>query len=106
MPLLAIPRRRHVVAAREQQAARTIERSQLGFGFATIRDDELAAEACGVPTLRLKLIASYASGGLATHGKELSLGQGLVGHGGRGNDGSSQKGKQHAFHYRFLWSQG
>ncbi|WP_343629187.1 HAMP domain-containing protein [Roseateles sp.] len=28
---------------------------------------------------RLKLIASYASGGLATHGKELSLGQGLVG---------------------------
>ena len=33
--------------------ARTIERSQLGFGFATIRDDELAAEASGVPTLRL-----------------------------------------------------
>src|SRR5271169_6764681 len=32
--------------------ARTIERSRLGFGFATIRDDELAAEACGVPTLR------------------------------------------------------
>ena len=28
---------------------------------------------------RLKLIASYASGGLATHGKELALGQGLVG---------------------------
>ena len=27
--------------------ARTIERSQLGFGFATIRDDELAAEATG-----------------------------------------------------------
>ena len=25
--------------------ARTIERSRLGFGFATIRDDELAAEA-------------------------------------------------------------
>ncbi|AXK84007.1 branched-chain amino acid ABC transporter permease [Pseudolabrys taiwanensis] len=43
-------------------AARTIERSQLGFGFATIRDDELAAEACGVPTLRLKLIATALSG--------------------------------------------
>jgi branched-chain amino acid transport system permease protein len=42
--------------------ARTIERSQLGFGFATIRDDELAAEACGVPTLRLKLIATTISG--------------------------------------------
>ena len=45
-------------------AARTIERSQLGFGFATIRDDELAAEASGVPTLRLKLIATTLSGAL------------------------------------------
>ena len=45
-------------------AARTIERSRLGFGFATIRDDELAAEACGVPTLRLKLIATTLSGAL------------------------------------------
>ncbi len=43
-------------------AARAIERSQLGFGFATIRDDELAAEACGVPTLKLKLIATTLSG--------------------------------------------
>jgi branched-chain amino acid transport system permease protein len=43
-------------------AARTIERSRLGFGFATIRDDELAAEASGVPTLRLKLIATTLSG--------------------------------------------
>ena len=43
-------------------SARAIERSQLGFGFATIRDDELAAEACGVPTLRLKLIATTLSG--------------------------------------------
>jgi branched-chain amino acid transport system permease protein len=42
--------------------ARTIERSQLGLGFATIRDDELAAEACGVPTLRTKLIATAISG--------------------------------------------
>ncbi|MCZ7658739.1 MAG: branched-chain amino acid ABC transporter permease [Xanthobacteraceae bacterium] len=45
-------------------AARAIERSRLGFGFATIRDDELAAEASGVPTLRLKLIATTLSGGL------------------------------------------
>jgi branched-chain amino acid transport system permease protein len=42
--------------------ARTIERSTLGYGFATIRDDELAAEASGVPTLRLKLIATTLSG--------------------------------------------
>jgi branched-chain amino acid transport system permease protein len=44
--------------------ARAIERSQLGYGFATIRDDELAAEASGVPTLRLKLIATTLSGAL------------------------------------------
>src|SRR5438477_9537475 len=42
--------------------ARVIERSRLGYGFATIRDDELAAEASGVPTLRLKLIATTLSG--------------------------------------------
>jgi branched-chain amino acid transport system permease protein len=45
-------------------AARSIERSRLGFGFAAIRDDEMAAEACGVPTLRLKLIATTLSGAL------------------------------------------
>jgi len=44
--------------------ARTIERSRLGYGFATIRDDELAAEASGVPTLRLKLIATTLSGAM------------------------------------------
>ena len=44
--------------------ARMIERSRLGYGFATIRDDELAAEAAGVPTLRLKLIATTLSGAL------------------------------------------
>jgi branched-chain amino acid transport system permease protein len=42
--------------------ARLIERSRLGYGFATIRDDEMAAEAAGVPTLRLKLIATTISG--------------------------------------------
>jgi branched-chain amino acid transport system permease protein len=44
--------------------ARGIERSQTGFGFAAIRDDELAAEASGVPTLRLKLVATALSGAL------------------------------------------
>ncbi|WP_296394876.1 branched-chain amino acid ABC transporter permease [Reyranella sp.] len=43
--------------------ARAIERSALGYGFAAIRDDEAAAEASGVPTLRLKLIATGLSGG-------------------------------------------
>ena len=42
--------------------ARAIERSRLGYGFATIRDDEVAAEASGVPTLRLKLLATTLSG--------------------------------------------
>ena len=44
--------------------ARMIERSRLGFGFSAIRDDEMAAEAAGVPTLRLKLIATTISGAL------------------------------------------
>jgi len=44
--------------------ARSIERSRLGLGFATIRDDELAAEASGVQTLKLKLIATTISGAL------------------------------------------
>jgi len=42
--------------------ARAIERSKLGYGFASIRDDEAAAEASGVPTLRLKLVATALSG--------------------------------------------
>jgi branched-chain amino acid transport system permease protein len=44
--------------------ARWIEGSRLGLGFAAIRDDEQAAEAGGVPTLRLKLIATALSGAL------------------------------------------
>lgn len=44
--------------------ARGIERSSLGLGFASIRDDEVAAEACGVPTLKLKLIAAAICGAL------------------------------------------
>jgi branched-chain amino acid transport system permease protein len=44
--------------------ARSIERSRLGLGFHAIRDDEQAAEASGVPTLRLKLISTTISGAL------------------------------------------
>jgi branched-chain amino acid transport system permease protein len=44
--------------------ARSIERSRLGLGLAAIRDDELAAEASGVPTLRLKLVSTTISGAL------------------------------------------
>ena len=44
--------------------SRLIEGSRLGYGFAAIRDDEMAAEAAGVPTLQLKLIATTVSGAL------------------------------------------
>jgi branched-chain amino acid transport system permease protein len=44
--------------------ARSIEHSRFGLGLASIRDDELAAEASGVPTLRLKLVATTLSGAL------------------------------------------
>jgi branched-chain amino acid transport system permease protein len=44
--------------------ARSIERSTLGFGLAAVRDDEQAAEASGVPTLKLKLISTTLSGAL------------------------------------------
>ncbi len=53
-----------ILAVVSLAVARVIERSRLGYGFATIPDDELAAEACGVPTLRLKLIATTISGAL------------------------------------------
>jgi branched-chain amino acid transport system permease protein len=53
-----------ILAAVAIVISRTIERSKLGYGFATIRDDELAAEASGVPTLKLKLIATTLSGAL------------------------------------------
>lgn len=42
--------------------ARWIERSWIGRGLAAIRDNEEAAECMGVPTLRLKLFATTASG--------------------------------------------
>ncbi|MGZ5684928.1 MAG: branched-chain amino acid ABC transporter permease [Usitatibacter sp.] len=44
--------------------ARTIETSAIGRGLAAIRDDELAAECAGVPTLRRKILAATVSGAL------------------------------------------
>jgi branched-chain amino acid transport system permease protein len=44
--------------------ARAIETSSLGRGLAAIRDDELAAECSGVPTLRLKIFSAAVSGAL------------------------------------------
>jgi branched-chain amino acid transport system permease protein len=44
--------------------ARTIERSDMGYGLTAIRDDEGAAEISGVPTLRLKVLATVLSGAL------------------------------------------
>jgi branched-chain amino acid transport system permease protein len=44
--------------------ARYIARSKIGRGLAAIRDDEMAAEVMGVPTLRLKLISTTLSGAL------------------------------------------
>jgi branched-chain amino acid transport system permease protein len=44
--------------------ARLIERSTIGRGLAAIRDDEVAAECAGVPTLRLKVLSATASGAL------------------------------------------
>jgi branched-chain amino acid transport system permease protein len=44
--------------------ARMLERSRIGIGLTAIRDDEIAAEAAGVPTLRLKLVATTISGAL------------------------------------------
>ena len=41
--------------------ARTIEKSTIGRGLAAIRDDELAAECSGVPTLRLKIFSTMVS---------------------------------------------
>ena len=53
-----------VLATVAVAVARAVERSWLGYGLTAIRDDEIAAEASGVPTLRLKLIATALSGAL------------------------------------------
>jgi branched-chain amino acid transport system permease protein len=44
--------------------ARAILNSRIGRGLHALRDDELAAECTGVPTLRLKLLACLISGAL------------------------------------------
>jgi branched-chain amino acid transport system permease protein len=44
--------------------ARYIQRSWIGRGLQALKDDELAAECSGVPTLRLKLTACVISGAL------------------------------------------
>jgi branched-chain amino acid transport system permease protein len=53
-----------MMAAFALVVARTIETSAIGRGLAAIRDDELAAECSGVPTLRLKILAAAVSGAL------------------------------------------
>ena len=53
-----------VLAVAAVAVARTIEKSRLGLGLAALRDDEAAAEAVGVPTLRLKLVATTISGAM------------------------------------------
>lgn len=44
--------------------ARWFQVSWVGAGLRALRDDEVAAEASGVPTLRLKLLAATCSGGV------------------------------------------
>ena len=47
---------------------RFIQNSRIGRGLQALRDDELAAECMGVPTLRLKLLACVISGALISAG--------------------------------------
>jgi branched-chain amino acid transport system permease protein len=44
--------------------ARHLKASRIGRGLAAIRDDEIAAESSGVPTLRLKLVSTTIMGAL------------------------------------------
>jgi len=53
-----------LMAAGSVAIARFVQVSTLGRGLAAIRDDEMAAECSGVPTLRLKLISATLSGAL------------------------------------------
>ena len=53
-----------LMAALALVVARAIETSTIGRGLAAIRDDELAAESAGVPTLRLKIFSATVSGAL------------------------------------------
>ena len=51
-----------VMAVAAVAVARWIENSKFGRGLHAIRDDELAAECAGIPTLKLKLVATTVSG--------------------------------------------
>ena len=53
-----------VLAVAGVAVARGIERSSVGRGLAAVRDNEMAAEACGVPTLAVKMAAISISGAL------------------------------------------
>jgi branched-chain amino acid transport system permease protein len=53
-----------VLAILATAASRYLSHSRLGQGLASIRDDEVAAEAMGVPTLRLKLISATTMGAI------------------------------------------
>jgi branched-chain amino acid transport system permease protein len=53
-----------VIAVVAVACARYVQTSWLGRGLRAIRDNEGAAECCGVPTLHLKLIAATLSGAL------------------------------------------
>lgn len=53
-----------MLAAVALVVARAIEKSAIGRGLAAIRDDEIAAESAGVPTLRLKILSATISGAL------------------------------------------
>jgi branched-chain amino acid transport system permease protein len=44
--------------------SRTLSSSRIGRGLAAIRDDEVAAECSGVPTLRLKLVSTTVMGAM------------------------------------------
>ena len=51
-----------IIAIAAVSVARYLSASRIGQGLTAIRDDELAAECMGVPTLRLKLISATAMG--------------------------------------------
>ena len=53
--------------------ARVIEKSTIGRGLTAIRDDEVAAESAGVPTLRLKVLSATVSGALMGDRKSTRL---------------------------------
>jgi branched-chain amino acid transport system permease protein len=53
-----------VLALGSIAVSRALSSSRLGRGLAAIRDDEVAAECSGVPTLRLKLVSTTVMGAM------------------------------------------